>query len=121
MNLDKLMTVGVLGLAAYLVYKVSQGFAKVPTPGEALTSAQSGVTSLLETFFPQGNAQLDPNATIVLSTGEEIPASTPKGVGQFTDTDNTQKFQFFYAGRTWRTTSAQPDDTRTYYAFPLGG
>jgi hypothetical protein len=115
MNFDRLLTVAALGFGAYLVYKVSQGLSKIPSP-PSLSTTSSNIADWFEMIFPHGNTQLAPGATIVLSTGVEIPATAPTGVGSFTEVDGATKIQFFYNGRTWRTTTAQPDDTNTYYA-----
>jgi hypothetical protein len=115
MNFDRLLSVAALGFGAYLVYKVSQGLSKIPS-APSPSAVSSSIADWFETLFPHGNTQLAPGATIVLATGVEIPASAPKGVASFTDVDGSTKIQFFYNGRTWRTTAAQPDDTNTYYA-----
>jgi hypothetical protein len=112
-----------IGVGAYVLYQwlTGAGRAAATAVPAAFSSASSKLADVLETVFPHGNSTLLPTATILLSTGQEIPATAPSGVGAFTDIDGTQKFQFYYRGATWRTTSGTPDETNTYYAYALGG
>jgi hypothetical protein len=111
-----------LGGAAYLVWKyVVPLFQKLP---QVQQQAASSVTDFVEKLFPYGGAgvmQDYPNATIILGDGSEIPTTATSGSGLFTDVDNVQKVQFYYAGHTYRTTTAMPDSTNTYYAAMLNG
>lgn len=114
-----------LGVGGYLLYRAltSAGSKAVAATQQAFSNTSSGVADVLETLFPHaiGNTVLAAGATILLGDGTEIPAASAQGVGAFTDTDNTVKFQFFYQGKMYRTTSGQPDSTNTYYAASTTG
>lgn len=109
-----------LGVAAYFVYRYLSGaLSSAATAVSNTASATSSkIADIAEALLPHSvsTAALAPGATILLGNGQEIPVSAATGVGQFTDADGTLKFQFYYQGAIWRTTSSAPDDTNTYYA-----
>jgi hypothetical protein len=112
-----------IAVGAYVLYQwlTSAGKAATTAVPRAFSSASSGLADVLETIFPHGNSTLLPTATILLANGQEIPATAPSGVGAFTDVDGTQKFQFYFNGATYRTTTGTPDETNTYYAYATSG
>jgi hypothetical protein len=129
-NLNLVLVAG-LAVGGYLLYRALTGVGSrvVAAGGQALTAAQGGVTNLLTDLFPAAATTATTaalasgagGATVMLGDGSEIPFSAVKGVGAFTDVDSVMKLQFFYNGKTYRTTSAQPDSTNTYYAASTTG
>jgi hypothetical protein len=120
-----LVLVAGLAAGAYLLYRFLSGAASraVTATEKAFSDTSSSVADVAERLIPFsiGNRVLVPGASIVLGDGTEIPASAPKGVGAFTDSDGVVKFQFYYQGRTYRTDAGVPDDTGTYYAAAVSG
>lgn len=114
------LMLGLMAAAGYVFYNFlwKPGTAVASAVGQGFSTTSSGIANVLESLFPHASATFVPGSSIVLATGQEIPlnAIDPASVGSFTDTDNTVKIQFFYAGKNWRTTSVLPDDTNTYYA-----
>jgi hypothetical protein len=129
-NLNLVLVAG-LAVGGYLLYRALAGVGSrvVAAGGQALTSAQGGVTNLLTELFPAATTTATAaaiasgagGATVILGDGSEIPFSSVSGVGAFTDVDNVLKLQFYYQGKIYRTTSAQPDSTNTYYAASTTG
>lgn len=126
-NRNDVILVGAIAGGLYLLYRALTGLGSraAGAISDTASSASSATADLLEQLFPHkiGNTVFPPGTTIVLGDGTEVPASSVAGVGAFTDVDNVQKFQFYYAGppglvggHTYRTTSIQPDSTGTYYA-----
>lgn len=111
------LTLGLLAGAAYLIYRYVAGGVSAATTAVtgAASATSSGIADLAETLFPHTSSILVPGASIVLSTGEEIPTSAALGQGSFTAADGSTQIQFLYNGKVYRT-SALPDDTNTYYA-----
>lgn len=126
-----LLLIAGVGVGGYLLYRLVSGLASkaVALPGQALTATQGGVTNLLTSLFPPASttatvaaqAAAAGGATVILGDGSEIPFSSVSGVGAFTDTDGVMKLQFYYQGKIYRTTAAQPDSTNTYYAASTTG
>lgn len=108
-----LALLGAIGVGLYVLYTT------LKSAPAAISNAQQAAGSKVADWFDfllPGTTTLPAGTTIVLGTDAEIPASAAQAVAKFTDTDNTAKYQFFYAGQTWRTTSTSPDDANAFYA-----
>jgi hypothetical protein len=120
-----LVIVGGLAAGAYLLYRWLSGTVSraAAATGAAFEQASSSTADVLETVFPHSimNTVFAPGASIMLGDGSVIAASAPTGVGAFTDTDGVVKLQFYWQGRTYRTTAAQPDSAMMYYAASTTG
>lgn len=115
-NRDLVLVGGVAG-GLYLLYRwlAGAGSRAAAAAGQAAEATSSSVADVLEQIFPHANSVLAPKATIVMPDGSEIPASAVKGVGSFTQPDGTAAWQFYYAGKVYRTTTYLPDNTGAYW------
>lgn len=112
-----LVLVAGIGVGAYLLFRWLSGAADRArkAAAQALEDTSSAAADVAEWLIPHTNIRFDPSASILLGDNSVIPASAARGVGSFTDTDGVQKIQFYYQGRVYRTTDAQPDGG-WYYA-----
>jgi hypothetical protein len=128
MKAGDVIVIGAVGVGIYLAYKLVTGLKSIPSAVAAGASqASSGVADVLESIFPHAIAAPAFSAygtvsSIMLGDGSEItPDKVSASAGLFTDVDNVVKIQFFYGGKTYRTTTAQPDSTGTLYAASTTG
>jgi hypothetical protein len=118
-----LATLVMLGVAAYVIYKVF-GYGKQAgaAVGQAFSTTSSKVADVLESVFPHAlsNVKFTPNSWIVLPDGTEITSDLTSGAGAFTAADGSIQIQFYFGGKTYRV-PATPDETNTYYATDTSG
>ena len=115
---DILLLTGV-GVAAYALYKtLHAGAAVVSAVSTGFSNASSTTADWLEAIFPHGPSSFawPSGSTIILGDGTEITPNLTSGAGQFTALDGSQQVQFYFGGKVYRTTSAVPDETNTFYA-----
>lgn len=121
------LLLGALAGGLYLAYKLVSGLKSVPAAiATGASQASSGLADVFESIIPHAIAAPAFSAygtvsSIMLGDGSEITPDKASGAGLFTDTDGTVKIQFFYGGKIYRTTTAQPDSTGTLYAASTSG
>lgn len=117
LDTNLVLLTALVAAGGYVLYRLfGAGRRAIAATEQAFSDTSSAVADVAERIFPHGNTTLDPRASIMLGDGSIIPASAPTGVGSFTDTDGLTKIQFYWQGRTYRTTDAQPDGGMYYAA-----
>lgn len=115
LSMDSPVTWLVLGVGAYLLYKVwSAGSAVTGT----LSTAGNAVTTAIAKAYVAATSgpAVTVAGSVVLSNGQEVPVSALTNVQPTTLPDGTASATFSYQGTNYQFTGPA-DETGTYYAY----